>query len=88
MFFAEHFYLLVQTAVRYVMSKFESPGLQKERKERYLMKKRLLEETLGQDVGDKAAVPGVSAGEKITREALEEEARQASVQGHGSPAEM
>ncbi|KFH40217.1 hypothetical protein ACRE_091260 [Hapsidospora chrysogenum ATCC 11550] len=85
---AEHFYFVVQMAVRHVLSKFESPGLQKERKERFLMKKKLLEETLGQDVAKKAAAPGVSEGERITREALEEEARQLSTKGHGTPEEM
>ena len=85
---AEHFYFVVQMAVRYVMGKVESPGLQKERKERFLMKKRLLEETLGQDVADRAAAPGVAEGEKITRQALEEEARELTIKGHGSPEEM
>jgi anoctamin-10 len=85
---AEHFYFLVQLVVRYVMSTFESQGLQKERRERFLTKKQLLEETLGQDVGEAAAAPGVEEGEKITREALEEEARQTSIKGHGSSEEV
>ena len=85
---AEHFYLAVQLAVRFVMSKLDSPGLQRERKERFLMKKRLLEENLGQEVSDKAAAPGIHASEDITREALEEEARQASIRGHGTPEQM
>jgi anoctamin-10 len=86
--FAEHFYLLVQMAVRFAMSKIESPGVQKERKERYQMKKRLLEENIGQSVSEKSAVPGVSTSEKINRAALEEEARQQSIRGQGSPEEM
>lgn len=85
---AEHFYFMVQMAVRYVMGKVESPGLQKERKERFLIKKQLLEETLGQDVAEKAAAPGVDEGEKITRQALEEEARELSIKGHGSAEDM
>lgn len=85
---AEHFYLLMQRVVRTVMSKVESPGVQRERRERYLLKKKLLSENLGQEVTAKSAVPGVAAGEKITREALEEEAREASVRGHGGPGEM
>lgn len=52
------------------------------------MKKQLLEETLGQGVNEKAAVPGVPQGEKITRAALEEEARRASIQGNGGPEEQ
>lgn len=86
--FAEHFYLVVQLAVRFVLSKLDSPGLQKERKERFQMKKRLLEENLGQDAAEEAAAPGIEHSEKITREALEEEARQASIRGHGTPEEM
>jgi hypothetical protein len=83
--FAEHFYFVVQLVVRHVMSKLESPGVQRERKERYMMKKRLLEETLGQNVEEKDAIPGLEGGEEITREALEEEARRQSTQGHGTP---
>ena len=86
--FAEHFYLAVQWGVRYVMGKIDSPGLQQERRERYQMKKQLLEENLGQGVNEKAAVPGVPEGEKITRAALEEEARRASIQGNGGPEEQ
>ena len=80
---AEHFYLAVQFGVRFVMNKMDSPGLQKERKERFIMKKRLLKQNLGQDVAEKAAAPGIAASEKITRAALEEEARQTSVGGQG-----
>ncbi|GAO16828.1 hypothetical protein UVI_02053670 [Ustilaginoidea virens] len=86
---AEHFYLLAQQVVRFVMNKVESPGLQQERKERFMTKKKLLAENLGQEATAKAAVPGVVAGEKITKEALEEQARQASMQGgHGSCEEL
>lgn len=85
---AEHFYLAVQQAVRYVMGKVESPGLQRERKERYLMKKKLLQENLGEDAAEKASAPGVETTEKITRATLEEEARQASVRGQGTAEEM
>lgn len=84
---AEHFYLLVQQVVRYVMSKVESPGLQKERKERYLMKKKLLEENIGHGAALKASVPGFETGENITRDSLEKEARRASIHGHGTPAD-
>lgn len=87
-FLAEHFYLITQMIVRYLMSKVESPGLQKERKEKYLMKKRLLEETLQQEVHEKAATPGIAQGEEITRAALEEEARKASKRGAGGPEDV
>lgn len=82
---AEYFYLAVQQVVRFVFSKVESPGLQKERKEKYLMKKTLLEANLGKDASDSSAIPSIAASEKITRAALEEEARQASIKGGGSP---
>ncbi|KAJ6444621.1 plasma membrane channel protein [Purpureocillium lavendulum] len=85
---AEHFYLAVQQAVRYVMSKVESPGLQRERKERYLMKKKLIHENLGEEAAEKASAPGVETTDKITRASLEEEARQASVRGQGTAEEL
>lgn len=85
---AEHFYLIVQLAVRYVLSKVDSPGLQKERRERYAMKKKLLGQNLGQDASEKSAAPGIEQSEQITRAALEEEARQTSLRGHGTPEEM
>ncbi len=39
MFFSEHIYLAVQLGVRKALSKLDSPGLQKERSERYLVRK-------------------------------------------------
>ncbi|KAG6005572.1 hypothetical protein E4U21_007831 [Claviceps maximensis] len=87
-FLAEHFYLLMQRVVRTVMSKVESPGVQRERRERYLLKKKLLAENLGQEVTPIAGMPGDAVAEKITREALEEEARETSIRGHGGPGEM
>ena len=85
---AEHFYLLTQLVVRFVMSKFESRGLQKERKERYLTKKKLLAENAGQQAASKASVPGIESTEKVTRAALEEEAREASIRGHGTAEQL
>lgn len=85
--FAEHIYLVTQLLVRYVIRKIDSPGLRKERAERFAMRKQLLEETLGQSLAGKTAGPSVSGGEKITREALEEEARRTSVQGRAGPEE-
>ena len=84
---AEHFYLLVQKVVRLVVSKMDSDGIQRVRKERYLMKKKLLGESLGQGVSEKTANPGVAASDKITREVLEDEARKMSQRGHGTPEE-
>lgn len=42
-------------------------------------------QTLGEDLAESAAGANFTGGEKITREALEEEARQASVSGQGAP---
>ncbi|KAK4450641.1 Anoctamin-10 [Podospora aff. communis PSN243] len=78
---AEHVYLVVQIVVRGVIHKLDSPGLQKERAERFAMRKQLLEQTFGQDVSDESHGPGLTGGEKITRAALEEEARRESIKG-------
>lgn len=88
MFLSENFYLAVQFTVRHVMSKIESTGLQKERRERYMTKKRMLEENLGQDLDEAATLPNVPQSEQITRKALEEEARQSSIRGHNTAEEM
>ena len=101
--FSEHLYLVVQIVVRNAVAKLDSPGLQKEKAERFAMRKQLLEQTFGSlDGGQTAATkdraeleegqttsgPGLSGGEKITRETLEEEARRLSVRGSGTPEEM
>lgn len=83
--FAEHLYLVVQIVVRYVIGNMDSPGLQKERAERFAMRKFHLQETLGEDIAESASDANFTGGEKITREALEEEARRASVVGQGGP---
>lgn len=38
-FFAEHIYLVLQLAIRYALSKIDSPGLQRERAERFQVRK-------------------------------------------------
>lgn len=88
MFMAENFYLVVQYVVSYVMGKVESPGLQKERRERYMTKKTKLEESIGKDLGEAVALPSAPKNEKITRQSLEEEARQSSIRGHNTAEEM
>lgn len=76
-FFSEHIYLIVRLAVRTAISKMDSPDMQKDRAERYMVRKRYLEETIGggsnlRDVSSQTA-------EKITRQSLEEDAREASL---------
>lgn len=83
---AEHLYLAAQFVVRYALNQMASPGLEKERAIRFQMRRSLLEETLGDDATQKP-LPDIPTGEKITRAALEEEARQASIRGHGTPEE-
>ncbi|KAI0191734.1 plasma membrane stress response protein-like protein [Xylaria flabelliformis] len=85
---AEHIYLGIQFVVRYALSQMDSPGLQKERKERFAMRKQLLEETLGPDAMESAVPPTSKTGEKITLIALEEEARRLSTGGGGTPEQM
>ncbi|KAL8800347.1 MAG: hypothetical protein Q9182_005241 [Xanthomendoza sp. 2 TL-2023] len=79
-FFSEHIYLLVRWGVRLVVSKIDSPGMEKERAERFMVRKRYLQDTLGEDILD---VPPSFAEEKITRESLEEDARQSSLRTTG-----
>jgi hypothetical protein len=42
---------------------------------------------MGDEVAEKAAAGGIAAGEKISRSTLEEEARQSTLKGHGTPEE-
>lgn len=78
-FCSEHLYLLVRLAMRYGISKLDSPGLEMERRERYRVRKRYLEETLGEDPFELPA--RTLEEENITRGSLEEEARRATLSG-------
>ncbi|XDG07101.1 hypothetical protein ABKA04_006716 [Annulohypoxylon sp. FPYF3050] len=82
---SEHVYLAAQFIVRYTLDQMDSPGLQKERAERFSMRKQVLEESLGSDITEKLIPPTPAAGEKITRESLENEARRISVSGGATP---
>jgi anoctamin-10 len=79
--FSERVYLLVRFGVRTIISKIDSPGIQKERAERYMVRKRYLEGTSGID--DTVSVPPPGTGEKITRESLEEDTRRSSLRDSG-----
>jgi anoctamin-10 len=74
--FSEHLFFVVQWIVRTVISKFDSPGLQKERRERYLVRRKFFDESLNQL--DKFPTLD-QAVEKIDRESLEEDARNTSL---------
>lgn len=84
-FFSEHIYLAVQMGVRKALSKIDSPGLQKERRERYDVRRQYLQEALGDEAANRAASGGIAVGEKISRSTLEEEARESTLRGHGTP---
>ncbi|MCJ1334982.1 hypothetical protein MMC09_000248 [Bachmanniomyces sp. S44760] len=73
-FFSEHIYLLVRQSVSFAISKLESPGMAKENAERFLVRKRYLQESLGDDALDLAP-----SGAPITRKSLEEDARLSSL---------
>ncbi|KAF3051035.1 hypothetical protein E8E11_008351 [Didymella keratinophila] len=75
-FFSEHIFILVRTAVRIAVSKMDSPGQQKERRERFLIRKQFFEENLSQLQKFPTLTDG---GEEITRKSLEEDARQSSL---------
>ncbi|KAI9786237.1 MAG: hypothetical protein M1839_007648 [Geoglossum umbratile] len=60
-FFSEHIYLLVRLGVRTALSAIESPGLEKERGARFLVRKRYLEESIGEEVASLKAMVGRSA---------------------------
>ena len=76
-FFSEHLYLAARSAVALAISKIDSPGRQKARRDRYLTRQRYFEESLDQT----RKLPTMSEkGDQITRTSLEEEARQSSLQ--------
>ena len=75
-FLSEHIYLLVRLGVRLAMSKIDSPGMQKERAERLVVRKRYLQELYGQDVTE---APPSHVVDQFTRASLEEDARQGSL---------
>ena len=79
-FFSEHFYLLLRMGVQTAISKIDSPGMEKERGERFMVRKRYLQETLGENALD---LPPSHSEEKITRASLEEDARQGSLHTMG-----
>lgn len=75
-FFSEHLFILFRLGVRIILSKLDSPGLQKERRERFLIRKQFFEENLS----SLKNLPKLSeSGAEITRQSLEEDARQASL---------
>ncbi|KAK4697776.1 anoctamin-10, partial [Lecanoromycetidae sp. Uapishka_2] len=79
-FLSEHIYLAVRLIVRLAISKIDSPGMQSERAERFMVRKRYFQESFGEDAME---LPPPMDREKITRATLEEEARQSSMKSYG-----
>lgn len=68
--FSEHLYLAIQLVVRGLVKRLDSPGLQKEKAERFAMRKQMLERMATAAGGD----PLFSGrSEKVAEEQLEEE---------------
>jgi hypothetical protein len=84
-FFSEHLYLIVRYAVRSALAKLEPPNTRRERAERFMVRKRYLDSVLSAESDDdddevKGVVSSVPPSE-ITRESLEQDARNWSKQG-------
>ncbi|ERF69608.1 hypothetical protein EPUS_01938 [Endocarpon pusillum Z07020] len=85
-FASEHIYLLVRLAVRTVISKLDSENMRKERAERYMVRKRYLEETglsvdkmTRQSLRTRSVSSGGGLTKDITRKSLEDEARETTL---------
>lgn len=86
-FCSEHIYLVIRMAVRTAISKLDSSSMQKERSERFVIRKKYLEEAgLGDMIKPVTSAPNspllAEDGEKmgsITRQSLEDDARSQSM---------
>jgi anoctamin-10 len=91
-FFAEHIYLAIRYVVEATLSKIETPSIREERAQQFLLRKNYLGETAaasGIDISDTATTEEEEFGairekdedeEAITRDTLEEDARQQTLQ--------
>jgi hypothetical protein len=88
-FFAEHLYLIIRYVVQAMMVKFEPHNVRREKSERYMIRKRYLESTLGaRSSDDEEEIPAKDESMEvsdITRKTLEDDARAWS--SHGTDAE-
>jgi anoctamin-10 len=77
-FLSEHIFLMLRWAVRTAISKLDSPGMQKERRERFLVRKQYFDDSLSQLAkSPSVSEVGTKLVEKFDRETLEEDARRA-----------
>lgn len=75
---SEHVFLSVRWAIRVAISKLDSAGKQKERRERYTMRRKYFEESLSRL--DKLPAMQEKGDEQITRQSLEEDQRDLSLE--------
>ncbi|KAL5398474.1 hypothetical protein PMIN06_005712 [Paraphaeosphaeria minitans] len=75
-FLSEHVFFVVRFGIRIAISKISSPGLQKERRERFMVRKKYFDENLK---GLERLPKLKEISEQITRESLEEDARRGSL---------
>ena len=68
-FFSEHIFLTIRWVIRVAISKLDSPGLQKERRERYTVRKKYFDENLSA-LSKFPKMTDDAATEKINRESL------------------
>ena len=85
---SEHIFLLARWVVRYTLSKVDSPGLQKQRKERFAIRRQYLDEALGYAEAERFAGGGIATGEKLDRGTLEGEHRMSLEDFEGSNSPM
>lgn len=78
-FFSEHLYLLARFLVSTAVSKIDSPGRQKERRQMFRTKRAYIQESLN---NARMTPPMGEKDEPITRDVLEEEARQSSLKSY------
>ena len=73
-FASEHLFFLARWGVKHAVSRLDSPGRRKQRAERYIVRKKYLDENMGEQA-QKMAAKMDAGDEKITRQSLEEEVR-------------
>lgn len=77
---SEHLYLGLRVMIRKAISKIDTPGRQKERRDRYLMRKTYFQESLDEIAKlPSTKTADVMLPETISRDSLEEEARQSTL---------
>lgn len=74
---SEHVFLGMRWAIRLAISKLDSAGRQKERREKYIVRRKYFEESLSEL--DKLPAVQEKGDEQITRQSLEEDQRNLSV---------